>query len=138
MDTTAVWLTLPSDALGEVRSEGRHIPGGLHAAEHALIHMMPLLTMCDRMDVGGMSAVVHPDCDGALVLVYDGYAGGIGISEGAYERFEELARITLDLVDHCRCETGCPSCVYDRHCGNDNQPMDRVAAALILRHIVEG
>jgi DEAD/DEAH box helicase domain-containing protein len=97
--------------------------------------MMPLLAMCDPDDVGGMSSVMHPDTAGPAVFIYDGYPGGIGISEKAYEHFERLAEIALGLVSNCRCGTGCPSCVYDRHCGNDNQPMDRPAAITVLRTV---
>jgi ATP-dependent helicase YprA (DUF1998 family) len=69
---------------------------------------------------------------GAVIFIYDGYPGGIGIAEKAFEVFEQLASATLEMVRDCACEDGCPSCVYDRQCGNDNQFTDKQAALLIL------
>lgn len=133
MDTVAVWLKLPPELAGEIQAGGRDYGGGLHAAEHALIHMMPLLAMCDRRDVGGLSTPSGREIGSAVIFVYDGYRGGIGIAEKAYEQFERLTEMTLGLLESCRCADGCPSCVYDRNCGNENQPIDRLAAVSVLR-----
>lgn len=138
-ETVAYWLVMPNDLRNEVISmkindnESRSYAGGLHAAEHALIHMMPLLSMCDPKDVGGLSTENYFSMGKSVIFVYDGFPGGIGIAEKAYENYERLALITLDLVSQCSCETGCPSCVFDRNCGNDNSPLDRLAAAVVLK-----
>ena len=131
-DTTATWLTMPPGLAARIRAAGHDYAGGLHAAEHALIHMMPLLAMCDRGDVGGMSTTRHRASQTGIIFLYDGFRGGLGITHKAAEQIEQLAAITRDLVQGCRCTNGCPSCVYDRNCGNDNEPMDRHAAATIL------
>ena len=43
-------------------------PGTLHAIEHAAIGMLPLFTICDRWDVGGVSTVHQLDTGRADVL----------------------------------------------------------------------
>ena len=43
------------------REQGFDLAGGLHAAEHASIAMLPLFALCDRNDIGGVSTVMHPD-----------------------------------------------------------------------------
>ncbi len=137
-DTIALWLVLPAELGTEVKEMGLSYAGGLHAAEHALIHMMPLLSMCDRGDVGGVSMTMSPDLEAAAIFIYDGYPGGIGLARKAQAGLDRLVTIALDRLRECRCqsESGCPSCVYDRNCGNDNQPMDRLAAILVLEAIL--
>lgn len=137
METMALWLTVPDELANTIRSHGRDYSGGLHAAEHAMIHMMPLLSMCDRHDVGGQSTERHVETREASIFIYDGFRGGIGIAEKAYEQFEELVDIAKKLMQGCRCgDEGCPSCIYDRNCGNGNAPMDKIAATEILESIM--
>lgn len=135
--TVALWLVLPAELAAEVREKNLSYAGGLHAAEHALIHMMPLLSMCDRGDVGGVSMTMNSDLGAAAIFIYDGYPGGIGLARKALAGLDRLATVALARLRECRCqsESGCPSCVYDRNCGNDNQPMDRLAAILVLEAI---
>lgn len=82
LDTRGLWLLRRHGRPGCL-SAGWELLGSLHAAEHALIHAMPLLAMCDRGAAGGISTVAHPAVDGPLVLLYDGYPGGSGIVETA-------------------------------------------------------
>jgi DEAD/DEAH box helicase domain-containing protein len=43
--------------------------------------------------------------------LYDNHPGGIGLSEPLYGRQAEVVRGALELVEHCDCRYGCPSCV---------------------------
>ncbi|MGA7704373.1 MAG: Zn-binding domain-containing protein, partial [Solirubrobacteraceae bacterium] len=118
-------------------SDGGTIPmeallGSLHAAEHAQIAVLPLIAMCDRWDIGGLSTNVHPQTGGPTIFVYDGHPGGIGITRLAYQRFEELCRDAHRLIAECPCESGCPSCVQSPKCGNLNEPLSKVGARIVL------
>ena len=42
---------------------------------------------------------------------YDNYPGGIGQSAPLYRLAPDLLKRTAGLLDACRCEDGCPSCV---------------------------
>jgi DEAD/DEAH box helicase domain-containing protein len=128
--TRALWFEPPPD-LERVVGDGDPA-GGLHGVEHAFIAMMPFYVLCDRWDIGGISLPVHPETGGPVIFIYDGHPGGIGLSEKAYQLFEEIIGKTLELVSECRCDTGCPSCIYSPKCGNDNQPLDKAAAVRIL------
>jgi DEAD/DEAH box helicase domain-containing protein len=134
--TQAVWWTLPRAVGDRLRQTQRDLPGGLHAAEHAMIALLPLLAMCDRWDIGGVSTAWHPDTGEASVFVYDGVPGGVGISELGYSVIEEWWRMTRDLLRECPCADGCPSCVQSPKCGNGNQPLDKQVALEILEVVL--
>jgi DEAD/DEAH box helicase domain-containing protein len=155
LSTRGIW-TYPDPDLELFTGPPLRLLGALHAVEHGLIHAMPLLAMCDRGDVGGMSSVsqargqgeglpgwqADPQAVGqavgrqggpaASIVLHDGREGGGGIAEMAFERLEELASITREMLASCDCEGGCPRCVYDRDCGSGNQPMDRRGAVGVL------
>lgn len=67
-------------------------------------------------------------------FIYDGVEGGLGFSRAIYDSFEALARRTRERIAACRCGRtgGCPACVMDENCGNDNQPLHREAAVDVL------
>ncbi len=106
--------------------------GALHAAEHALIAVLPLLAMCDRWDVGGLSTNLHAQVGGPAIFVYDGHPGGVGLTRAAFLRFEELCRDAHRLIAECPCRAGCPSCVQSPKCGNLNEPLDKGGARRLL------
>lgn len=130
--TIAVWYAIPDGRLDDVGIAPRRVPGSLHAAEHAAIGMLPLLALCDRWDLGGLSTARHPDTDRPTVFVYDGYPGGAGLAERAFERRDEHLLLTRRGVGACPCRDGCPSCVQSPKCGNGNDPLDKAGALAVL------
>ena len=131
--TRGVWWTLPPEALLDSGLDEPRWPGVLHAAEHAMIGMLPLIATADRWDVGGVSTALHPDTGLPTVLVYDGLPGGAGFAERGYAALPAWVRATLDAVASCRCERGCPACVQSPKCGNGNEPLDKAGAIEVLR-----
>jgi DEAD/DEAH box helicase domain-containing protein len=104
----------------------------VHAAEHALIGLLPLFAICDRWDVGGVSMALHPQTGDPTIFVYDGYPGGAGIAELAFAELSRHVRAAHELVHGCRCDDGCPSCVQSPKCGNWNEYLDKDAAIVVL------
>lgn len=137
--TKGLWFTIPKqvkDTLEDMfPNEEEVFAGGLHGAEHALIGLFPLHTMCDRFDIGGLSTNYHEDTQEATIFIYDGYAGGIGICEKAVDVFVDLLDSTIDLLENCNCKSGCPSCIYSPKCGNDNKPLHKNATKYILNYM---
>jgi DEAD/DEAH box helicase domain-containing protein len=147
--TQALWFELPLEA-GERAGRGTG-PGGfadtlpmetllgaLHATEHAQIAVLPLIAMCDRWDIGGLSTNFHPQTGVPTIFIYDGHPGGIGITRTAFARFEELCEDALRLIAECTCASGCPSCVQSPKCGNLNEPLHKAGARALLERLLTG
>ena len=133
LSTRGVWWSIPDSLLAAAGIGERSVAGALHAAEHAAIGILPLFAICDRWDVGGVSTPWQMDLASAAVVIYDGYPGGAGIAELAYDRAEDQIAETLAVLDRCPCRRGCPSCVQSPKCGSWNEPLDKAAAADLLR-----
>ncbi len=131
-ETTGFWIEIPPGAAAAFASRGLHFMGGLHAAEHAMIGLFPLLAIADRGDVGGISYTGHPQTGGPAIFLYDGVPGGAGLAEQAFRDPERLIGRTLELVESCPCDAGCPACIQSPRCGNGNKPLDKAAARLVL------
>jgi len=134
--TKALWFDLPRKAIDSIAGAGLDFHGGLHACEHAAIGILPLFALCDRNDIGGVSTSFHPDTAKAQIFIYDAHPGGIGIAEKGFEMIMELWQATLKAVEECPCAEGCPSCVQSPKCGNNNQPLDKEAAIVLLEELV--
>jgi DEAD/DEAH box helicase domain-containing protein len=131
-DTEAVWY-LPEAAHLSGIEEMPRLLSSLHAAEHAMIALLPLWTMSDRWDIGGLSTNVHFQTGRPTVFVYDGHSGGVGIAERGFDVFEGWVGDTATLLERCPCEHGCPSCVQSPKCGNLNEMLDKPGAVGLLR-----
>jgi DEAD/DEAH box helicase domain-containing protein len=132
-ETVGLWWQAPRHFEETLRRAGEHFLGALHASEHAAISLFPLLALCDRGDIGGISYPFHPQVGCGAVFIYDGHPGGVGITERGHEDLAGLLERVLELVAGCPCETGCPSCIQSPKCGNGNRPLDKPGAIRILR-----
>ncbi|GIL15667.1 MAG: helicase [Chloroflexota bacterium] len=135
-DTKAVWWDIPGKCSHDLSRAGCDFAGAMHAAEHACIGLLPLFAMCDRWDIGGLSILLHPDTGKPQIFIYDGFPGGIGITEKAFALLESLWTATLETIEQCPCEFGCPSCVQSPKCGNNNEPLDKKGAVILLRGLL--
>ena len=136
--TVGIWFTIPEEVQNEIQHRWQlDFAGGLHAVEHAMIAMAPLYAMCDRWDIGGVSTPMHSDTEQPTIFIYDGFEGGIGISETLYAMIDKLFTATLQLITNCECTEGCPSCIYSPKCGNENKPLDKRAAKIILKWLLK-
>ncbi|MBA7505749.1 hypothetical protein ES706_04426 [subsurface metagenome] len=134
--TVALWFDLPPEAVTRLVEAGLDFAGGLHAAEHAAIAILPLFALCDRNDIGGVSTPFHPDTGRAQIFIYDAYPGGVGIAEKGFDLIAELWQTTLKSISECPCQDGCPSCVQSPKCGNNNKPLDKKAAQMLLEGLL--
>ena len=134
-ETEAVWFC-PEPQQLEGLEQMPKLLGTLHAAEHSLIALLPLWAMCDRWDIGGLSTNVHYQTGRPTIFVYDGHAGGVGITERGFDRFQDWVEDTARLLQRCPCAAGCPSCVQSPKCGNLNEPLDKAGARTLLERML--
>ena len=135
--TEAVWFTFePSYLFGAGVTE-EDSPGTLHAAEHAAIGLLPLIATSDRWDLGGLSMLYHVDTGQPTIFVYDAAPGGAGISERGFNAVRRWLSATLEAIESCGCEQGCPSCVHSPKCGNRNEPLSKAGAMALLRAMLK-
>ncbi|WP_084456603.1 DEAD/DEAH box helicase [Desulfogranum mediterraneum] len=135
--TEGFWITLPPEFMNLCVAQQLHYMGGIHAMEHAIIGLMPLFVLCDRNDLGGISYPWYEPLASSTIFVYDGQAGGTGLSREAFADISSLLNKTLRATASCPCQSGCPSCVHSPKCGSGNRPIDKAAALLLLRTLVE-
>jgi DEAD/DEAH box helicase domain-containing protein len=133
--TEALWYELPDELLADFPREA--LLGALHAAEHAQIAVLPLIAMCDRWDIGGLSTNMHPQTGRPTIFIYDGHPGGVGITRRGALLFERLVGDAHRLVSECPCESGCPSCVQSPKCGNLNEPLHKAGAIELMRRMLD-
>ncbi len=134
--TRAFWYTLDPSRLAAAGVVPRAVPGTLHAVEHAAIGMLPLFTICDRWDVGGLSTPLQAETGLPTIVVYDGYPGGAGVAELGYDAADRHLHATLEVIRACGCRDGCPSCVQSPKCGNGNEPLDKRGAIAVLEAVL--
>ncbi|MFI3272614.1 MAG: DEAD/DEAH box helicase [Pseudomonadota bacterium] len=136
-ETEGLWFEIPEAAQHATEDALLHFMGSIHALEHAAIGILPLLVMTDRNDLGGISTPMHAQVGKPAVFIYDGMAGGAGLTREAFSKAEELFQRTYEAIAECPCETGCPACVHSPKCGSGNRPIDKAGALFLLQRMKE-
>ena len=137
-----MWLDVPKSALDILKSRRLNIAAAIHAAEHAVLSLMPNFVI-------SMPGDVRTECKVALkefaqressrkrparLTFYDakGGAGGSGISTKAFEFIDTLLQQACERVQACQCLEGCLECCCDEHCKEANQVMSKAGALVVV------
>jgi DEAD/DEAH box helicase domain-containing protein len=136
--TRAVWWTVSAAGRDRLAAAGADLAGAAHATEHAAIGLLPLFATCDRWDIGGVSADLHPATGRLSIFVYDGYDGGAGFAERGFQATRDWLGATRQAISGCDCEAGCPSCVQSPKCGTANHPLSKRGAVALLDILLAG
>ncbi|HEU4928661.1 MAG TPA: DEAD/DEAH box helicase [Candidatus Krumholzibacteria bacterium] len=143
LDTTGMWLLPHASAYAAAKSSGRVPREGLLGICNVIREVIPLFAMCDTMDIG--ASVDSSAANAPGIFVHDRFPGGLGFALKAYELVDEILAACLELVDHCECRDGCPSCVGSplppySHLDPDVNARglipDKEAAKSILHHLL--
>ncbi|KAI5926709.1 hypothetical protein F4810DRAFT_699429 [Camillea tinctor] len=146
LHSKGMWLDVPKRALDILVERRLHVAASIHAAEHAVISMMPNFVISLPHDVrteckSGLKEFARKETSRkrpARLTFYDakGGANGSGISTKAFEFVDLLLVQALERVQHCHCETGCPECVCSEFCQEANEVMSKVGCAVILKALL--
>jgi DEAD/DEAH box helicase domain-containing protein len=109
LDTASMWLTPSKAHMDQIRKLGLNPVEGLVGIRNMCINVLPLHSMCDPRDVGGI--VDSSNIGSPTMFLYDRYEGGLGFSERGYDMIQKLMEGCLEMVEGCDCDSGCPSCV---------------------------
>ena len=141
-----MWLDVPGSALEILVQRRLHVAAAIHAAEHAVMSLMPNFVV-------SMPGDVRTECKNSLkefarretqrkrparLTFYDakGGAGGSGINTKAFEFVDLLLKQALERVEGCRCERGCIECVCSELCKEANEVMSKAGAEVILKSLL--
>lgn len=141
-----LWLDIPRSALEILTSRRLNLAAGIHAAEHAILSLMPQFVI-------SMPGDVRTECKVAIkefakkqtsrkrparLTFYDakGGAGGSGIAAKAFEFIDLLLIRAVERVGACHCLSGCLECVCDERCKEANQVMSKAGAGVILKALL--
>jgi DEAD/DEAH box helicase domain-containing protein len=141
-----MWLDVPRYALEILNSRRLNLAAGIHAAEHAILSLMPQFVV-------SMPGEVRTECKNAIkefaaketsrkrparLTFYDakGGAGGSGIAAKAFEFVDLLLVRAVERVGACHCLQGCVECVCDERCKQANRVMSKAGAEVILKTLL--
>ena len=107
MHTNATWLSfdMPDNWTEEMLTDA------LNGVAYAVGAFIPLFIQCDRNDVSVVPQVKAVHNERPTLFIYDSYPGGIGLSEKIYDLILPLLERTMEHVENCPCQAGCPSCI---------------------------
>jgi DEAD/DEAH box helicase domain-containing protein len=141
-----MWLDVPKAAL-EILTERRlNVAGAIHAAEHAVLSLMPNFVVSMPGDVRTECKVPQKEFAQkessrkrpARLTFYDakGGAGGSGISTKAFEFIDLLLKQAVTRVEACHCFEGCVECVTSDLCHHANEVMSKAGSEVILKSLL--
>ncbi|KAI0486294.1 hypothetical protein F4859DRAFT_364055 [Xylaria cf. heliscus] len=142
-----MWLDIPKRALEILVDRRLHVAGAIHAAEHAIMSLMPNFVISMPGDVrteckAGLKEFAKRETSRkrpARLTFYDakGGANGSGISTKAFEFVDMLLIQALERVQQCHCESGCPECVCSDLCKEANEVMSKAGSSVILKSLLD-
>ena len=141
-----MWLDVPRFAIDILQSRRLNLAAAIHAAEHAILSLMPTYVI-------SMPGDVRTECKNALkefakkptqrkrparLTFYDakGGAGGSGVAAKAFEFIDVLLMRAVERVGACHCTDGCIECICDERCKEKNMIMSKAGAEVILKSLL--
>ena len=143
LETVAFWMAPEPQVAEAVREAGRVFADGLVGMSNVLVQVAPMFVMCDEQDIGVV--VDSSNLGRDAIFLFDRYPGGMGYAERCAQALEQLIQSVREVIQHCPCEQGCPSCVgaatpsfaaSDIDSGTRGRIPDKEGALIVLDHLL--
>jgi DEAD/DEAH box helicase domain-containing protein len=141
-----MWLDVPKSAIDILNSRRMNIAGAIHAAEHAILSLMPNFVVSMPGDVRTECKVAQKEFAAkestrkrpARLTFYDakGGASGSGISTKAFEFVDMLLHQAVERVEKCHCLEGCMECCCSERCKQANVVMSKAGGEVVLKSLL--
>ncbi|MFW6138759.1 MAG: DEAD/DEAH box helicase, partial [Spirochaetota bacterium] len=83
----------------------------LLSVSNLLKNISPLFVMTDPRDIGVSENLKQNVIGLPTVFLYDRYPGGVGLADRLFRLKQQIIGSSLQRVQECQCQQGCPSCV---------------------------
>ncbi|PHH79922.1 hypothetical protein CDD83_3819 [Cordyceps sp. RAO-2017] len=140
-----MWLDVPKKALEILQGRRLNLAAAIHAAEHAVMSLLPTFVVSTPEDVRTECKVALKEFAKetqrkrpARLAFYDakGGAGGSGISSKAFDHIDRLLATALQRVEGCLCQLGCLECVASESCKQSNEVLSKPGSRIVLRSLL--
>ncbi|GAB7364836.1 hypothetical protein MBLNU230_g5629t1 [Neophaeotheca triangularis] len=141
-----MWLDVPKSAVQILNSRRLNLAAAIHAAEHAVLSLMPNFVISMPGDVKTECKVAIKEFAKkessrkrpARLTFYDAKGGqhGSGIAAKAFEFVDLLLNQACDRVEACHCHEGCLECCCSERCKEANQVMSKAGAEVVLKSLL--
>lgn len=160
MKSKGFWIDIPFLALDIIQEKKLNAAGGIHAAQHAIMNMLPLFisggastnpnakftsnigdaeltTECKAPEKEFAQRQSKRKRPGRLIF-YDSRGGeqGSGMSAKTFEYIDAIIYATYQRVSLCECDWGCPSCVTANFCSENSLVISKPAAIIVLAAVL--
>jgi ATP-dependent helicase YprA (DUF1998 family) len=112
---------------GEVESAADFV--ALHSMQHQIVKAVPLVVLSSSLDV---DSVVSAVMGRAIGYFFDTCEGGNGASEAIFHQLPKFAAKASALAKGCNCESGCPRCLTQHSCPQQNTGLHKDAGIFLL------
>ena len=141
LETRAWWIDLPPRLKQRVEEEeGGRLSwiGGVHAAQHLLLSLLPLhVPLCQHDLITECASPFQRRERPLRLVVVDAVPGGSGMAPRAFVKAQDIIRQALQVISSCECNgvRGCLACTMLPSCREYNVVLCKRAATMILAYV---
>ncbi len=106
----------------------------LHSMGHQIQLAVPLVVLSSTHDV---SCVVVKEAKNTVGYFFDTCDGGNGAAEAIFQQLPKFASAATSLATACECDHGCPRCLTQHGCPQQNAGLHKVVGLSLLEAICQ-